>query len=119
MPLPDEDPIPAHYLRRVKRAMWLFGGGLLVPGLILIALAVSAFSTQDSHPGDPARPLKQGHYMSVGQFILVLCLGCLFAGSGAWLIARAEALAVRVIRRRGKHAAIRVSGRSYEDAAGG
>jgi hypothetical protein len=99
--------------------MWLFGCSLLSPGLILIVVAVSAFSTQDSHPGDPARPLKQGHYMSAGQFALVLGLGFLFCVSGAWLIARAEALAVRIIRRRRKSAAIPVSARTHEDAAGG
>jgi hypothetical protein len=99
--------------------MRFFGCALLGPGLILIAVTVSAFSTQDSHPGDPARPLKQGHYMSVGQFALVLCLGFLFCGSGAWLIVRAEALAVRIIRWRRKSAAIQVSARTHEDAAGG
>ena len=104
--LDDEVQIPARYLRRVKRAMRLFGCALLGPGLILIALSVSAYSTQDSHPGDPARSLKQGHYMSAGQFALVLCLGFLFGGSGAWLLVRAEALAVRVIQRRRRGAAV-------------
>lgn len=50
--------------------------------------------------GDPASPYKQSNYMPLGQFLLVLGLGCAATVAGGWWLARADLIARRAAARR-------------------